>query len=193
MRAAFGLKARTGRAILVAVGGDLRAPQVVERSQFATVPDGELATYHEAEKRPPAEAERCVRRGIAAAKRLATAGIRDAAKRIAKSGHDLAGCAVLVGPPLPDWNTAEILAVHVRMHQAEGVLFRDVLVAGAKACQLALTTLPEKTALDAAAKELGIPRAQLDAKVAALGKQAGAPWGKDQKEAAAAALVALAR
>jgi hypothetical protein len=51
------------------------------------------------------------------------------------------------------------------MHQAEGELFRDPLVAGARACDLPLTTLP--------------------------GKSAGAPWGKDQKEAAAAAFVAL--
>jgi len=30
---------------------------------------------------------------------------------------------------MPDWSTDEILAVHVRMHKAEGELFRDVLVA----------------------------------------------------------------
>ena len=42
---------------------------------------------------------------------------------------------------MPDWSTDEILAVHVRMHKAEGELFRDVLVAGASACDLELTTL----------------------------------------------------
>ena len=193
MRSALGLKARTGRAIVVAVGGDLRAPQVVERSQFLLLPKGVMATYHEAEPLAPAAAEKSVQRSIAAAERLAAQGIGEAAQRLAKAGHEVAGCAVLIGPGMPKWTTAEIVAVHVRMHQAEGELFRNVLVAGAKACRLALTTLPEKTALDAAAKELGITRAQLDAKVAALGKQAGAPWGKDQKEAAAAALVALER
>jgi len=191
MRVALGLKARTGRAILVAVGGDWSAPQVVERSQFLLLPKGVMATYHEAEPLAPAKAELSVQRSIAGAERLAAQGIGDAAKRLAKAGHEVAGCAVLIGPGMPKWSTAEIIAVHVRMHQAEGELFRTVLVAGAKACKLALTTLPEKTALEAAAKALGGTRAQLDAKVAALGKQAGAPWGKDQKEAAAAALVAL--
>jgi hypothetical protein len=38
---------------------------------------------------------------------------------------------------------------------------------------------------------LGVTRARLDAQLAALGKAAGPPWGKHQKEAAAAALVAL--
>jgi hypothetical protein len=191
MRVAFGLKARTGRAILVVIGGDLRAPQVVERSQFLLLPKGGMATYHAAEPLAPAEAEKSVQRSIAGAERLAARGIGDATQRLAKAGHEVAGCAVLIGPGMPAWTTAEIVAVHVRMHQAEGELFRNVLVSGAKASRLALTTLPEKTALDAAAKELGITRARLDAKIAALGKQAGAPWGKDQKEAAAAALVAL--
>jgi hypothetical protein len=66
-----------------------------------------------------------------------------------------------------------------------------VLVAGARACGLALTTLPDKTALEAAARKLGMTPARLDALLRGLGKSAGAPWGKDQKEAAAAALVAL--
>jgi len=61
---------------------------------------------------------------------------------VAEAGHDLCGCAVLVGTGMPDWSTDEILAVHVRMHKAEGELFRDVLVAGARACGLELTTLP---------------------------------------------------
>jgi len=92
---------------------------------------------------------------------------------------------------MPAWSTDEILAVHVRMHQAEGVLFREVLVAGARACGLVPVTLREKTALDEAARMLGLKRAELEARLNAFGKTIGAPWGKDQKEAAAAALVAL--
>jgi hypothetical protein len=38
---------------------------------------------------------------------------------------------------------------------------------------------------------LGVTRARLVSDLAALGKAAGPPWGKDQKEAAAAALAAL--
>ena len=40
---------------------------------------------------------------------------------------------------------------------------------------------------------LGLTRAGLDGVLAALGKSAGPPWGKYHKEAAAAALAALAR
>jgi hypothetical protein len=94
---------------------------------------------------------------------------------------------------MPDWTTEEILAVHVRMHQAEGELFRDVLVAGARACGLELIMLPDKSALDAAAERLGVTRARLLANLAVIGRAAGPPWAKDQKEAAAAAFVALER
>jgi hypothetical protein len=55
-----------------------------------------------------------------------------------------------------------------------------------------LTTLPAKSAIDAAARMLGVTRASLDAQLATLRKSTGSPWGADQKEAAAAALVVLA-
>jgi hypothetical protein len=191
MRVAFGLKARTGRAALVAVAGDVREPQFVERSQLRLLPEGDWAPYHAAQGLDPADARALVKRSIASAHRLATDGIREAARRCAQVGHELSGCAVLVGTGMPNWTTDEILAVHVRMHKAEGELFRDALVAGARACGLEPTTLPEKSALDDAARMLGLTRAHLDARLATLGKSAGPPWGKDQKEAAAAALVAL--
>jgi hypothetical protein len=66
-----------------------------------------------------------------------------------------------------------------------------VLAGDARACGIALTTLPDKSTLDAAAALLGVTRARLDAHLAALGKSVGPPWGADQKEAAAAALVVL--
>jgi hypothetical protein len=188
MRVAIGLKARTGRAIVVAVGGDLREPHFIERAEFKLLPDGAFAPYHAAEKLAPAAARESVARDIAAAQQLAAAGIRAVAKRINDAGHDLLGCAVLVGPGMPAWTTEQIIAVHVRMHQAEGELFRNVLVEGARECGLNLTSLCEKSVLDDSARLSNVSRARIDAMVAALGKSAGPPWGKDQKEAAAAAL-----
>ena len=191
MDVALGLKARTGRAVLVAIGGTPREPLFVERCVLALLPEGAFAPYHAAEGLEPEAARESVRLSISAANRLAATGIREAANRLAGAGHAVCGCGVLVGRGMPDWSTDEILAVHVRMHQAEGELFRDVLVAGTHACGLALTTLPDKSALEAAAERLGEVPADLAARLAALGKTAGPPWGKDQKEAAAAALAAL--
>jgi hypothetical protein len=191
VNAAFGLKARTGRALLVVLAGSIDAPRVLERSQLPLLPAGVMAPYHAAEALEPEAARRSVRRSIAIAHRLAASGIDAVLKRIVAGGHSLSGCAVLIGKGMPDWSTQDILAVHVRMHQAEGELFREVLVAGARAAGIEPACIAEKSALTDAAARLGIPEAVLALKIADLGKQAGPPWGKDQKEAAAAALVAL--
>jgi len=191
MRVAIGLKARTGRATLAAIAGDLDEPRFIERSQIQLLPDGAFAPYHAAKELEAAQARESVRRSIETAHSLAASGIRKAVERLAAAGHEPCGCAVLIGTGMPNWSTEEILAVHVRMHKAEGELFRDALVAGAQASGLKVSTLSDKSALDDATRLLGLTRTELDALLAALGRAAGPPWGKDQKEAAAAALVAL--
>ena len=193
MRVALGLKARIGRAFLVVVGGDASEPRFVERVEIKLLPPGEWAPYHAAEGLKPPRARRHVKQAIATAHRLAEKGIREAMLRTKAAGHEPCGAAVLVGAGMPEWTTDQILAVHVRMHKAEGELFRDVLVAGARKCGLTLTMLGAKSALEDAAEMLEMKRARLDALLAGLGKSAGPPWGKDQKEAAAAALAVLDR
>ena len=190
--AAIGFRARTGSAAFVTVAGSLEAPILVESSRILLLPRGVFAPYHAAEHLAPAAAERHVKRDIATAHRMAEQGMRAAAGRCAQAGHVMRGCGVLVGKGMPDWSTAEILAVHFRMHKAEGELFRNVLVKAADACRLPLTTIPDHEPLETAAALLGVTRKRLDAAVGALGKMAGPPWRMEQKEAAAAALVALA-
>jgi hypothetical protein len=190
-RVALGFKARTGKAILVMLAAGERGPEVFERAEVALLPQGEFAPYHAAEELEPEAARKHVARSIATAQGLATNAIRSAAQRCADAQHQVCGCGLLVGAGRPNWTTDEILAVHFRMHKAEGELFRDVLVEGARACGIELTTLPQKSAIDAAAKKLRMTRARLDAELAVLGKSAGPPWGAHQKEAAAAALVVL--
>jgi hypothetical protein len=190
-RAALAFKPRTGRAILVMLAGSYGGARVVERSEIPLLPAGEFATYHAAKELKQADAAGYVKGSIARAQHLATGAVREAAKRCAEAGHELSGCAVLVGTGMPAWTADEILAVHARMHKAEGEMFRGVLVEAVRACGLELTTLPDKTAIDSAAKRLGMTRARLDTCLAALGRAAGPPWSKYQKEAAAAALVVL--
>lgn len=190
MHVALGLKARTGRAILVAIGASQEV-RVLERTELKLLPEGEFAPYHAAEGLPSAAAQKSVARSIASAHRLAEEGIRNAVGALTGGGHEICGCGVLVGGGMPPWSTDEILAVHVRMHQAEGELFREALVAGAHACGLTLTKLREKAALVQAASMLRVSHTDLETQLVTLGKAVGAPWGKDQKEAAAVALVAL--
>jgi hypothetical protein len=100
--------------------------------------------YHAAEGLRSDEARRVVQRGVTAARRLAVHEIRAAVKRAREAKHEIVACAVLVADPMPRWNVEEILAVHFRMHQAEGVLFRDALARATDACGLRLVAIPEK-------------------------------------------------
>ncbi len=190
--AAFGLKAHSGWAALVVLGirdGEL---QVIERSRLELVEEAwAKQPYHAAEELSPAEARRIVQRGIAAAKRIALREMRAAVKRTRERGFIIRGCGLLVGEPMPNWSVAEILAVHFRMHKAEGVLFRQVLAEAADACDVKLLAIPEKVLFEHAAAALARSASSLSQKIGVLGKSVGAPWGKDQKDAALAAMIAL--
>ncbi len=194
-RVAYGLKAHSGWAALVVLGADDGGYHVVDRRRIELVeenaPSGARQPYHAAEKLPPAETRERVKRGIDGARRAAANEIRTAVKQSKDSGHDVAACAVLMPEPMPDWSTEEILAVHFRMHKAEGVLFPDALVRAARACGLRVVQVREKVLWETAEAELAAGRGALAPKLAALGKAAGPPWGKDQKCAALAAMIAL--
>jgi hypothetical protein len=192
MKVTFGLKAHSGWAALVVVGerdGDLA---VVDRRRIELVKD-EWARqpYHAAEDLKPDAARDLVKRGVEAARRIAVREVRAAVKRERERENEVTACAVLVVDPMPDWSVEEILAVHFRMHKAEGVLFRDALVRAAKECGMRLVEIPEKTLTPHAESALRTPASSLAKEIARLGKAAGPPWGKDQKDAALAALVAL--
>jgi hypothetical protein len=171
----------------------LSKERVLSRAEIPLLPAGEMAPYHVAADLASEAAHEWVTRSIAVAQRMAAEGIASTIDKLAQAGHRVQACGVLGGAGMPAWTTEQIIAVHVRMHQAEGELFREALAAGATACGLALTSLREKFAFDDAAKLLGVPRAEVEARLAALGKSAGPPWGKNQREAAAAACAALAR
>ena len=192
MRVAIGFKPRTGRAVMVVVGGEPAAPIFIEKGEIPLLPPGGFAPYHVAAELPRSRRQASLDRDIATARGMAEQALRDVVRRCKSAGHEVAGCGVLVGNGLPQWTTEEIIAVHVRMHMAEGEMFRDVLVEGARACKLGPVTLPDKSAFESAAKSLELKPAQLEAKLAGLGRAAGPPWRKLEREAAAAALVALA-
>jgi hypothetical protein len=117
--------------------------------------------------------------------------MRALTKRARQTGHELAGCGLLVGEEMPDWSVDEILAVHFRIHKAEGVLFREVLGRAARECELRLVEIPEKLLLERAEAVLATSMTRLLKKITILGKSVGPPWGKDQKDATLAAMIAL--
>jgi hypothetical protein len=192
MRVAFGLKAHSGWAALVAIGKEDGKYVVVDRRRIELVEETwAKQPYHAAEGCKPEIARDLVKRGIAAANRIALRELRDSVKLEEKRGNKVVGCGVLVTDPMPDWTVDQILAVHFRMHKAEGVLFREVLCAAAEKCEVRLARVYEKSLGAFPEKALKMSVANLSKTISMLGKSVGPPWGKDQKEAAVAAMIAL--
>jgi hypothetical protein len=192
MKVAFGLKTHSGWAVLVVVGKQDGKLIVVDRRRIDLVDEEwQKQPYHAAEHASPDEARDLVKRGVTATRQKSVRELRNAIKRAKDLGYDAATCAVLVGAPMPNWSTAEILAVHFRMHKAEGVLFRDVLIRAGKTCNLRVVEIPEKLLLKHAEHALGTPASELEKRMTVLGKSVGPPWGRDQKDAALAAWVTL--
>ena len=192
MKVAFGLKAHSGWAALVVVGRGDGEFVIVDRRRIELVEETwAKQPYHAAEELNPIDARRVVRKGINSAKRIARREMLIATRRERRRQNEVIGCAVLVTDPMPNWSVDEILAVHFRMHKAEGVLFREVLSSGAKAANIELIEVHEKSLIANGCKALKKSEAELTKMIASLGKAIGPPWGKDQKESAVAAMIAL--
>ena len=191
-RIALGMKSHSGWAALVAVGKEKGDWIVIDRRRIELAhEEWAKQPYHAAEGLKSEAARDLVERGVEAARRMAAREIEAAIARERERGHEVAACGVLVGEPMPDWTVHEILAVHFRMHKAEGELFRDALVRAAKACRLKLIAIPEKLLSTHAQRVVRTSENSLVTTIAQLGKPLGPPWGRDQKDAALAALVAL--
>lgn len=195
MKVAFGVKAHSGWAALVVLGKSSGKLEVIERRRLELVEKDEAPwakqPYHAAEHLNPADARILVARGLKSARHIAVQEMRTAVKRVHEVGNEVAACAVLVVDPMPDWTVDEILAVHFRMHKAEGVLFREALVRAATTCGLRLVEIPEKKLDEHAERALATSLNSLRKTIASLGKSVGPPWGKDQKDASLAAMIAL--
>ena len=105
-----------------------------------------------------------------------------------------AGVLILAASPydvLPD-SLEEVLGSRSLTMAADGMLYREFLAEAAAELGMAVRRYPRKTdptVLAAAAVGVGVT--EVAALVARFGREAGAPWRKDHKLAAAAALSVL--
>ena len=195
MRVAFGIKAHSGWAALIVLGARSGEIELVDRYRVELVEKGHESwakqPYHAAERAKPGDASDLVSRALESARRIAVREVRAAVRRAHDEGHEVDACAVLMVDPMPDWTVDEILAVLFRMHKAEGVLFRDALARAAAACGLRYVGIHEKRLDEQAERAFGGSATALKQTIASLGKSLGPPWGKDQKDASLAAMIAL--
>jgi len=191
-RAALGLRAHSGWAVLVAVAGPSSSPAVVARRRVELSRRTPRQPFHAGEELPFVEAEALVRRATEEASELAERAVREAVAELeaAERTPVAAGLLVAAGRPLP--GLRQILASHALIHAAEGELFREVLRQASRRSGLSVAEVREKELEERAARVLRRPAAELRQRLAAWGKVVGSPWTQDEKRAALVAWVALA-
>jgi hypothetical protein len=191
---AFGVKAHSGWAALVALGEeDGRLEVALRRRLELTSEPWAKQPYHAAEGLDAEDAEDVVARAVAAAHACAEQGLAAALAERCAGGDEVIACGVLLGAGMPPWSTREILAVHMRMHKAEGELFREALLRGAERAGLPCIGVREKEVEAVAAEALRLAAEERERRLGEAGRRAGPPWARDQKDAALAAWIALRR
>ena len=193
-RIAIGFKAHSGWAAAVTISYADGEYSVIDRRRIELTDRGEYwakQPYHAAEELDPVSARHTVNRGITSAHRVARREVKKLFSHLTRLGGEVEAAAILVPSPMSDWNVDEILAVHPRMHKAEGVLFPDALCEAIDACGLTLVRIPEKQLAERAEEALNDSFVRIMEHVYKLGKSVGPPWGKDQKFSTVAAMITL--
>src|SRR4029078_8120675 len=121
IKIAFGFTAHAGWDALVVVGLKNGSIEIRDRRRIELEEEEwPKQPYHAAEELNPSEARKVVQRGIRDAHKYALREMQAAVKRYGVEDQYVTACGVLVGTDMPNWRVDEILAVHFRMHKAEG-------------------------------------------------------------------------
>ena len=189
---AFGLRAKTGRAILVILGGSIEAPEVISRAELTLwnprVPET-LQPFHAVMELPWPKACRAAQKSVRAIQTVTTGELKQRLTGCARANLKVCGVGV-VGSAKTELE--RIGNPHIRAHAAEGQLFREVLEVGAGECGLRANGFTEEQlAMKAQGRLRQTPEA-LERQLSAFKKIVGSPWRADEKLATLAAWVVLA-
>ena len=190
--AALGFRVKTGRAIAVGLAGPANNPRIVLRREVQLcdpkIPESRQPYHGAIMPFVPAKPE-AVARGKKAAQRAAIAAVRELAEEFRAEGLRLVAVGLVVASN-PD--VTRIGSSHIRAHALEGIFFREVLEAGARACRVPATLVLERKVLSRASADLGRREGELRRALARFGEEVGSPWRADEKSAALGAWLALA-
>jgi hypothetical protein len=194
--AAVGCRAHTGWAALVVVAGGLARPEVVFRRRAELGdPSGRVRrnVYHAARALEPAAAADLVEAGERVAGEQAAAALERTLREANDEGAIVRSCAVVVGTPAGEARLETILASHALVHAAEARLYQGALLRSAESRGLDRIAIPKRSIWEQGEAALGIARDELPDWIDQLRREVGPPWAQDQKLAALAAWIALAR
>ena len=187
----IGLRAKTGRAIAVILGGPIETPVVLLKTEIRLVDPkvpGTAQPYHEVMDLPWEQSQRAVRKYAAAIERTAKKALARLIEEQRSHGRKIAGVGI-VGAP--DRDLARIGNAHIRAHAGEGVLFRRVLDLAAQSNGLKWQVFSDRKFDEMMAEKLGAKYARVKRTLGELSRSVPSPWRSDEKQAAMAAWLVL--
>lgn len=191
-----GFASHSGWTALVVIGGTAGKPLVLARQRLELADvnlPGSRQPYHAIEALPLSEARERLATHQASSARLAAAAIRTLAQTARATGVELRSAGILDSSGRTGGTLEAILGSHALIHTADGNHFREALASGCAAQGLPVSRVRQRDLAARASRELKRSPEELRARVAQLGRAAGAPWGADQKGAALLAWLLLAR
>jgi hypothetical protein len=193
--AAIGCRAHTGWAALVVVAGGFARPEVIfrDRAELGD-PAGRVRrnVYQAARTLEPAEAAVLVDAAERIAADQAAAALERTVRGASDEGAVVRSCAVVVGA-FAGARLESILASHALAHAAEGRLYQAALLQGAESLGLDAVAVPKRSIWEESEAALAVAQDELRHWIDQLRREVGPPWAQDQKLAALAAWIALAR
>jgi hypothetical protein len=188
--AAIGFSVHTGWAASVSVAGPVGAPRIVDRRRIRLADSDDTVradVYHRAAELSGPAAAKFVRESQVTAARKARAAVQSL-----RESQPLVAAGILMSAGKLPSDLGAILRSHPFIHSAEGVFYREALATAAEDCGLEVVRIPRRELPDRFASALGTDDAGARERLTAMGRDVGPPWARDQKDAAMAALVALA-
>ena len=165
--------------------------EVVERRRVAYEPDNTRFIYHHAAEIARNKAEPLIATARLQAADKACKQLQDLISAVSASGTAVVGACVPGRNSKLPGALGDILAVHARIHAAEGAFYRDILADALRGLGVPVRRAPERDLWAIAGTEMDCREDRLRDRLAALGKELGPPWSEDQKLACLAAFIAL--
>jgi hypothetical protein len=194
--AALGCRAHTGWAVLVVVAGEFARREVLFRGRAELGdPAGRVKrnVYQASRALEPAAAADLVEAAERIAAEQAAAALERTVRDALEEGAVVRSCAVVVGTFPGGARLESILASHALAHAAEGRLYQSALLQGAESRGLDAVAIPKRSIWEQGEAALGVAPDDLRRWIDQLRREVGPPWAQDQKLAALAAWIALAR
>lgn len=132
-------------------------------------------------------AEELVRKATESMTRMAEHAIGELVRELG----DVTSAGVVLGSGRASTNVKRAISSHACKHAAEGELARQVLLDACSGLGLRVVGVRESELDERGSSVLGLGPDEVRARVVGLGRTLGAPWAKDQKDAALAAWIAL--